>query len=474
MNHRERAQAILDAMGGPQNISYACHCATRLRLTAVDDSKVDLETIEKIPGVLGTVYNNNEYHIVIGTSVPELYTEFTGLGTFATGDAVDDPAAAAADLDTSSKKTTNWFMKITDFIAGSVLPALPIIVAGGMVSAVLVVCTNFLGVSPEGGTYIVLNSIYDAAFFFLPIFVGYSAAAKLKCSPMLGALLGAILVSGPINGVEGLDFMGVPITAVGYNGGIIPVLLGVAFMSLIYRPVERAIPEAIKFFLVPLITMVITVPVTLIALGPLGSWVGLLIGDFFAWLNATLGWFSVGIFAAVFPLMLYTGTAYGLYPIMLTAFAVNNCEAFVQPGGLAANLAVGGAALAVSTMLKNKEEKGMAFSTGLTAVFGITEPAIFGVLGRYRRPFIGVAIGAAIGGIFAGLTHVVEYTFASPGVAGILAFLNPDGSVGNLLFAIATMAIGFVGSFIATRLIGLTPEQEVQTDAEFEEEFEEE
>lgn len=455
MTNLERAQQILAAMGGADNVSFACHCATRLRLTINDESRVNRTACEAVPGVLGFVKNNDEYHIIIGTSVPALFAEFSTLGDFEKGDAIDDPKTAAADQAKQDKASTNWFLKATDFIAGSVLPALPVIVAGGMVSAVLVICTTFFGMSSETGTYRVLNAIYTAAFFFLPIYVGYNAAAKLKCSPMLGALLGGVLVCADINGVEGLDFLGIPVTAASYNGGIIPVLLGALFMQFIYKPLDKVIPEEVKFFIVPLLTMIVTVPVTLIALGPLGNWVGELLGQALGWLNATLGWLSVGILGAIFALTLYTGTSYGLYAFVITGFATNGYEAFVQPAGLAANLAVGGAAIAVFTMLKDKEQKGMALSTGLTAVFGITEPAIFGVLGGFRRPFIGAIAGGGIAGLFAGLTHVAEYAFVSPGVASALAFINPDGSMENFIFAICTMIIAFVVAFVVTRLAGI-------------------
>ena len=229
MTNLELSQQILSAMGGADNISHACHCATRLRLTIKDESLVDQAVCESIPGVLGFVKNNDEFHIIIGTSVPAVFAEFSTLGNFTTGEAVDDPKTATADKDKTA--TTNWFLKASDFIAGSVLPSLPVIVAGGMVSAVLVILTTFFGMPKDAGTYKILNAIYTAAFYFLPIFVGYNAAAKLKCSPMLGALLGGVLVCGDINGIEGLDFLGIPVTAASYNGGIIPVLLGVLFMQ---------------------------------------------------------------------------------------------------------------------------------------------------------------------------------------------------------------------------------------------------
>ena len=324
-------------------------------------------------------------------------------------------------------------------------------------SAVLVILTTFFGMPKDAGTYKILNAIYTAAFYFLPIFVGYNAAAKLKCSPMLGALLGGVLVCGDINGIEGLDFLGIPVTAASYNGGIIPVLLGVLFMQFIYKPLDKKVPEEVKFFVVPLLTMIVTVPVTLIALGPLGNWIGVLLGQALGWLNETLGWLSVGVLGATFALTLYTGTSYGLYAFVITGFATNGFEAFVQPAGLAANLAVGGASLAVFTMLGDKEQKGVALSAGLTAVFGITEPAIFGILGRYRRPFIGAIVGGGVAGLFAGAVHLAEYAFVSPGVASILAFMNPDGSIFNLLFAALTMVIAFSVAFVVTRIVGLSP-----------------
>lgn len=455
MTNLELSQQILSAMGGADNISHACHCATRLRLTIKDESLVDQAVCESIPGVLGFVKNNDEFHIIIGTSVPAVFAEFSTLGNFTTGEAVDDPKTATADKDKTA--TTNWFLKASDFIAGSVLPSLPVIVAGGMVSAVLVILTTFFGMPKDAGTYKILNAIYTAAFYFLPIFVGYNAAAKLKCSPMLGALLGGVLVCGDINGIEGLDFLGIPVTAASYNGGIIPVLLGVLFMQFIYKPLDKKVPEEVKFFVVPLLTMIVTVPVTLIALGPLGNWIGVLLGQALGWLNETLGWLSVGVLGATFALTLYTGTSYGLYAFVITGFATNGFEAFVQPAGLAANLAVGGASLAVFTMLGDKEQKGVALSAGLTAVFGITEPAIFGILGRYRRPFIGAIVGGGVAGLFAGAVHLAEYAFVSPGVASILAFMNPDGSIFNLLFAALTMVIAFSVAFVVTRIVGLSP-----------------
>lgn len=449
MDYNELSQQILSKTGGSENVAAVAHCATRLRLKINNENLIDEVGLKQIKGVLGVVLNGKELQVIIGPGVDRVYIAFIKSGDF------KEKGEVADDNKPIEKKKENIFLKFTDFIAGSVLPTLPVIVAGGMISAVLVVLTLIFNLSNESGTYIVLNSVYTAAFMFLPIFVGYNAAQKLNVSPMLGALLGAVLVTPEINGIEGLNFLKIPIATAGYSSSILPVIFGVLFMSLVYKPIDKVMPKEIKFFAVPLLTMIITVPVTLIALGPIATWLGVIIGEALVWLNVNLGWVSVGIMGAISPFLIFSGTGSGLYAAIFVAFAENGFENFVMPGMLASNLAVGGAALATMTMLKNKDDKAMSLSAGLTAVFGITEPAVFGVLTRFKRPFIGATIGAAVGGLFAGFTHLAEYAFVSPGLASIIAFINPDGTFTNLIMAVLTMIIGFTVGFIATRLLGI-------------------
>lgn len=453
MSDKKLSEEILSRFGGKDNILFAAHCATRLRLTIKDEDKVDEENVKKIKGVLGLVKNENEYQVIIGTGVSSVYLEFSKLGDFGSGDTKQD--VVKENTEPKKKEKKNYYLIATDFIAGTVLPSLPIIVAGGMMSAVLVMCKTFFNLSTETGTYTVLNSIYTAAFAFLPIFIGYNAAKKLTINPMLGSLLGAVLVSPDISGVEKLNFLGIPITTANYGSTILPVIFGVLFMAVVYKPLDKYIPKEVKFFFVPLLTMLITVPVTLICLAPIGTWLGQWIGVGLIWLNTNLGWLSVGVIGAACAILVFTGTGTGLYAAIFLAFSENGFENFMMPGMLAGNLAIGGAAIAAMTLVRDKDTKAMAFSSGLTAVFGITEPAIFGVLIPYQKPFISAAIGGGIGGLFAGFTHVAEFAFVSPGVASIVAFINPDGTHTNLIMAIATMVIAFVSAFIATKIIGI-------------------
>ena len=455
--HTELCTEILNVIGGKENIDSVALCATRLRLTLKDGSKAgNGESIKAIKGVLGLVVMGNSYQIIIGPGVEVVYLEFLKIAEIKGN---EQRVAGAQDAGMKQKLTfRRAIMKAIDFISGSFLPVLPVIVAGGLISAMLVCCTTFFNMDQESGTYIVLNSIYTAAFTFLPIYVGCNTAKKLNFSPMLGALLGGILVSANISGAENLNFVGIPITTVDYAQSVLPVMLGVLFMSFIYRPLDKHIPAAVKFVMVPVLTMLVTVPVTLIVLGPFATWVGNGVAYVMLWLNTNLGWLSVCLMSAFCPIMLFTGTGGGLFPAVFASFAANGFEGFIMTGLLSANIAMGAAAIATSLKLKNKDNKSLALSTGITAIFGITEPAIYGVLIRWKKPFIASILGAGIGGIFAGFMHVVEYVFSSPSIISIIAFANPDGTMNNLIMAIITMIIAFVSTFVITMLMKIKEE----------------
>ncbi|MCF0111466.1 MAG: PTS transporter subunit EIIC, partial [Erysipelotrichaceae bacterium] len=227
----------------------------------------------------------------------------------------------------------------------------------------------------------------------------------------------------------------------------------------VWKPLDRIVPKEIKFFVVPMLTMIVTVPVTLICIGPIANYVAGIIASILLWMNENLGFVSIGAMGALTSILIFSGTAGGLYAPVGIAFATLGFEGFVMPGMLAGNVAVGGAALAAMTLCKNDDNKAAALSAGLTAVFGITEPAIFGVLVKYRKPFIGAIAGGLVGGCFAGLVSLKEFAFASPGVASLIAFINPDGTMGNVIFAVVTIIIAFATAFIVTRIVGIQEEE---------------
>lgn len=442
MDYKMMTKEILYKVGGESNVIVVTHCATRLRLQLGDISLVQDEEIKEISGVKGLIKRGNEIQIVIGVDVPKVYTEFMKQGNYRE----------------SNKKNENSIKNIpgsvVNFISGTFAQILPIIIAGGLISAVGSICTAFFGLPTESGTYTVLLAIYNAAFYFLPVYVGYGAANKLGIQPMLGALLGGILVHPSINGVEGLDFFGIPVTMVSYGNSIIPVILGVLFMAVVYKRLDKIIPKEVKFFLLPLITMLVVTPVTLTILGPLGGWVGNYMGVVINWLYVHFGWLTVGLMGVLFPIMVMTGTGQCVVPLILAEFELLGFDPFILPGNLAANVALGAAALAVSLKSKDKETKAIALSAGLTGICGITEPSIFGVLLPLKTPFIGALAGGAVGGLFAGLVNLKSYVFVSGGLPSLAAFIPQDGNLMNFYMSIATLLVAALVSFAVTWFLG--------------------
>ena len=231
-------------------------------------------------------------------------------------------------------------------------------------------------------------------------------------------------------------------------------------MYIVDKAVDRVTPKEIKFFAKPLITILIVTPVTLIALGPLGIYLGNFIAAVLTFINTKLGWLSVGLIGALTPILVMTGMNQALFPLVFALMADKGYDAFVMPGMLAANVAIGAAALAVWLKAKKADNKALALSSGLTGVLGITEPSIFGVLIIFRKPLFGAMIGGGIAGLFAGIVQLKQYAVVSPGIAALPTFIPNDGSgnMTNFYLAVATIAIALVASFIATWILGFNEE----------------
>lgn len=444
----ELIQFIIDNIGGVGNVSSANHCATRLRLKLKDTTQFNEEKLKENPLILGTVKRENEVQIIIGPDVPKVFS------LFSVELEKNNDMSASPDVK-SQKNLKAYALMVVDFISGTFVPVLPILVAAGLVSAVLNIGVTFFGLSNESGTYAVLNAVNNAGFYFLPVFIGYSAAKKAGIDGMMGMFLGTILVHSLINGAEGLSFLGLSIPQTSYNTTTIPVIFGVLFMAFIDKLADRVIPQAIKYFFKPLIVILITVPITLLFLGPLGNVFGGYIASSLSFLYAKLGWLSVGLVGAITPLLVMTGTNQALFPLVFAMMADFGYDSFVMPAMLAANVAVGAAALGISLIEKNTDKRSLAVSAGITGVMGITEPAIFGVLINYKSAFAGAVIGGGVGGMLAGLVQLKQYAIVSPGIAAIPTFIPTDGSGlnSNFWFSIAVILLSMSVSLASTILL---------------------
>ena len=447
MDYAKLAKELLDLMGGKQNVKDVTHCATRLRFNLKDDSVVDEAKVKKVKGVMGVSNKGGQFQVIIGQDVAKAHRELLKLGNFA-------GMGAGA-----SKKEKG---KVLDTISGIFNPILPAITGAGMMKALLVLLTALNVVSPTSQTYIALEFIADAAFYFLPMMLAVTSAKKFNTNAFLAITIAGVLLHPTFAGIVGagepFSFIGLPVQLVGYGTSVIPIILAVWLMSYVEKFAEKVTPKVVSFFVKPLLTILIVAPITLMVIGPLGMMIGNGLAYVFLWMSENLGWLALPVMAALCPWIVMTGMHHGFTPLTMSAFAKYGYDPITFPASLCSNIAQGGAALAVGFKSKNPEIKQLATSAGITAVFGVTEPALFGVNLRFKKPMMGATIGATVAAIYAGVVVLKAFAMATPGLASLAMFIGEGQFSKNILHAIITLVIALVVSFIATWMIGFEDE----------------
>ena len=455
MDYKALAKQILEGVGGEENVVSFTHCATRLRFHLKNDAIAQTDTIKNIPGVMGVVNKGGQYQVIIGSDVPNVHRELLTLGNF------DDVPGDSRDghADEGDKRTI--FIRALETIAGIFTPIIPAITGAGILKALMALLVAFKWIDTTSQTYQLLVIFSDAAFYFLPFLIAYSAAKKFRCNPLMAmSIAGILLHPNFINMVNtakqagtGIHFIGLPITLASYSSSVIPIILSVWFMSFVEPLADKVSPKAVKFFTKPLLTLLVTGPVALIVLGPLGVIIGDGIAYGISFLERYVSWMVPLLVGTLTPLMVMTGTHYGLIPIGINNIATAGFDTVVGPGMLGSNIAQGGAALAVALRTKNKTMKQVAGSAGLTAVCGITEPALYGVNIKLKRPLIAAMIGGGVAGLYMGITGVGRYTSGSPGLLALPGYIGTEG-FSNILNACIGSGIAFVVAFAATLILG--------------------
>lgn len=453
MKYVEMSKEVLAGVGGLDNIKFVERCATRLRIHFYKKSKVDLEAIKKAEGVMGVVEKGGQVQLIIGPTVQEAYTDFLEVSGYNPSEHANN--ASKDDNEEPEVKNFSYYINVFgNFATGVFMPIIPALITGGLILAIKNLLVNYMGVGVESGTAQIMLAIFSAGFSMLPVWIGYTLASKLKMEPIMGAFLGAVLVSGSISGVEGLDFFGIAVPAVGYESSVMPIVFGVIFMYFVNKLLAKIIPEMFVFFLKPLLTMAIVVPVTLIILGPIGTELSGAVGNFMEAFMGFAGWLAVPVIAALYPYMVMLGLDKAVTVIMIESIATTGADNWIMVTGLVSNLCIGAAALAVALHIKNKKQKGLISSFGVTALCGVTEPAFYGSLIMRPKCLIGVAMGAVTGGLVAGIFGLQNYVVGGcPGLLTALFFLPEDGSMGNFILFWVVCAISIVVSFIATTVI---------------------
>lgn len=458
MDFEKLAETLVSLVGGAGNISNLTHCATRLRFTLKDESKAQEEQIKKTKGVLGVAKSGGQFQIIIGQRVPEAYKAIEKHLGGAVGGADEE----------GPKEKKKISEVIFDFVASIFTPILPAIIGAGLIKSFLSLAV-LLGMDAEGSTYLFINVLGDAPLYFLPLLLAVTCSKKLNTNTFLNvALAGALvhpnytaLLTDAFN-IHFSSVFGIPVTLATYSSTVIPVILMSISLKYIDGFLDKVIPKIVKFFFKPVLTLLIAGLLTFIVLGPIGFVVGVGISTALNTLSTHVGWLVPVIIGGVFPLMVTTGMHYGIVPFMLQSIAAVGYEQICCPGNLPSNIAQGAASLAVGFRTKKSELKQLALTSGVTALLGTTEPALFGVTLRYKKVLSCVMIGGAVGGLYAGITGVKCFSFCSPGLLALVAFIGPDGFT-NIINACISMVIAFIVTF-AGEILGKGAAVQLESD----------
>ncbi|HEL1938451.1 TPA: beta-glucoside-specific PTS transporter subunit IIABC [Streptococcus suis] len=448
MKYKNTALAILGAVGGEKNVLRATHCVTRLRLELKDENIVSDERVKSISGVIGIMKKNGQYQIILGNDVANYYKEFTALGKF--------------DSDSVQQlKKANVLEQVIEYIAGSMTPLIPAMLGGGMIK-VLVIVLPMLGLLKADSQSISFLAFFgDAPYHFMPIFLAYSASQKLKVTPALAMSVAGILLHPNfvqmVSSGDPLHFLGAPVTPASYGSSVIPILIMVWLMKYIEAVFNKGTPAVTKSFLQPTLVLLVSGFIALVLVGPLGVIVGEGLSQLVEQMHGVAGWLTLAVLGAIMPFIVMTGMHWAFAPIFLAA-SIATPDVLILPAMLGSNLAQGAASIAVAFKSKNSNTKQIAFAAGFSALFaGVTEPALYGVTLKYKKPLYAAMIGGGLAGLFVGLTGVKAYLFAVPSLIALPQFIYSEAA-SNITNAMIAAAISIIVTFILAYFLGIDEE----------------
>ncbi|KOC91580.1 sucrose-specific PTS transporter subunit IIBC [Winslowiella iniecta] len=448
MDVNQVAGQLVPLLGGKENIATAAHCATRLRLVLVDDALVQKEAIEALDGVKGCFSNAGQIQIIFGSGlvnkVHAAFIQAAGISESSKNEAADMAA-----------KKLNPFQRLARLLSNIFVPIIPAIVASGLLMGLLGMVKTYGWVNADSALFVMLDMCSSAAFIILPILIGFTAAREFGGNPYLGATLGGILTHpaltnawGVASGFHTMDFFGLEIAMIGYQGTVFPVLLAVWFMSLIEKRLRRIVPDALDIILTPFLTVIISGFVALLIIGPAGRMLGDGISLVLSTLIAHAGWLAGMVFGGLYSVIVITGVHHSFHAIEAgllgnPSIGVN----FLLPIWSMANVAQGGACLAVWFKTRDIKTRSIVLPSAFSAMLGITEAAIFGVNLRFIKPFIAGIIGGALGGAWVVAMQVNMTAVGLTALPG-LAIVQASSMVNYLIGMLIAFGVAFTVSLL--------------------------
>lgn len=453
MDYKRTASEVLKHVGGKENVAHFEHCSTRLRFSLKDDKKADVPKLESIEGVMA-VKMTSQCQVVIGNDVIEVYDQVINLlGPRFAGDSTESGASAESGNGKPREKK-KWGAVFLDFLTGVFGPLVPAIAGGGVLKSILLLLSIMGVMDPDGQTYKILFQIGDAPLYFLPLLVAVTAANKLKVNPLVAlSAVGALLlpnVSAMLT--EGAQLFGLPVRNIAYPYQVFPAILTVLLYSQAERLFTRISPKVIRVFFVPMMALVVTVPISLLLLGPLGY----TLGEGFTWVILAMfdkvGWVAVALLAAVLPFVVSVGMHKALLPYAISTMGSAGKELLYLPASLAHNAAECGACFAVALRTKDRRLRATAISSGISALFGITEPALYGVTLQHKKVLWSVMAGSLVGGAYIGIVALQAFVLVGPGLASLSMFISED-LPGNIWNAVIGLLVSVAVSFVVALLL---------------------
>jgi PTS system beta-glucosides-specific IIC component len=474
MDYESVAKKILQRVGGAENVTGLVHCMTRLRFNLKDESIVDDEAVKKTKGVMGVMKKGGQYQIIIGNDVGYVYEELNKLGKFSN---------QVPKKKENSTEKKNILTMLMDTISGIMTPVIPAIIGAAMIKVLLTLLPMIGVLNTSGDTYQLLTVIGDGAFFFMPVLIAVSASKKFGTNVYYAASIALIMLHPNFISMmttahdanETIRFLGlIPVTYATYSYSVIPIILAVWSLKYVEKFVDKITPVITKNFLKPMLVVLIEAPIALIILGPLGAICGNVLSEVVYFIHDKLGFIAVGLVAGIYPFVVMAGMHHAFTPIKLGMIATTGYENFICIGELCSNMAQGAASLAVAIKSKNKDFKQIAGSSAFSALLaGITEPALYGVTLRLKRPMLGACIGAVAGGLFGGFFQLKCFGIATPAIVTIVQYVEESRPM-SLLIAALTILITVIVAFIATMLIGFEDVVDEDDEEEYFEEVKEE
>lgn len=464
------ARIIIQNVGGKSNIISVAHCITRLRFKLKDESKANKEVLESTDGVIKVMQAGGQYQVVIGNQVNDVYDAVLEVGHLTAAGAVDEDGNAVEEDNAGGGKKSPVSMLI-DVISGTLQPTLGVLAATGIIKGLLALF-DFIGLIPStSGTYQVWYAVADGFFYFLPIILGYTAAKKFKINEFIGMAIGIALcypamvnstageVLGTVFGGTAFEmsyyqtFMGIPVImpASGYTSSVVPIILAVAIAAPIEHWLKKVIPDVIKLFVVPFVTLVIMVPLTYLIIGPVASVLCSILSLVFNAIYSipVVGGIIGGILIGAFwQVLVIFGLHWGLVPLAMINYGLMGYDTFLSPY-FCVSFAQTFVVLAIILKTKNEKTKKVAIPAFISGIFGVTEPAIYGVTLPKKKPFIYSCIAGAIGGAFTGFMNTRSYSIGGLGLFGLPSFIDTTGDMGitNMIYIIIAILIASAVGF---------------------------